>query len=196
MPINLQDKAAIERYNLSQALLAPFKKEMDAWAVSFVHDRQRKISALNLVSTGDLESDWGIQVRTADEGVVVADFSFPEYGRFFDMRRTSLNNDTRPPFDEMEDWVERNISSGRIKYSALAERLKVSMLDPRVIRDVTWRIARHGKYTNKRRQWYNKGKEASLNDLYDRLQSIAVRIIGDLTMKSLESNKLPSNGIS
>src|SRR5688572_3771884 len=115
MPLNPQDKQAIERYNLSQALLQPFKKEMDAWAVSFVHDRQRQISTLDLVATGDLESNWGIQVRTSDEGIVVADFSFPEYGRFFDMRKGSINNDTRPPFEEMEDWVTRKIQAGRIK---------------------------------------------------------------------------------
>jgi len=181
-----QDQYVTDRYNLSQALLLPFKRELDAWSVSFVHDRRRKIREVDLVSTGDLESDWGIQVRAREDGVVLADFSFPEYGRFFDMRRRRPAEAAGPPFDEIKDWVERNLQSGRFKYSNLAKARGLAYDDPRVVHDVAWRIARGSKFRSNRRIWYNKGKEASINDLYDRLQAIARRIVGDLTLRSLD----------
>lgn len=163
--------AAIEKYNTAQALLAPFKKITDQWAVGTTHQFQSRIREIHLVASGDLDKDWTVKVVAGTTGVIVAEFSFPEYGRLFDMRKVDY---TKPvPVAQFFGWVDSKIDKRQIKYSALADKYGYAMTDPRVIHDIAYRVQRsiNKRGLNpKRRRWYNKGKEASLNELYDQLQ--------------------------
>lgn len=163
-----EDKALLRVYSNTQALLEPLRRITEDWSVVVRHKFQDRISKLQLIGTGNLENDWTVSVRAAEGGVIVAEFAFPEYGRLFDMRR--VNYQYPPPAEEIEAWVKNKISTGRIKYSKLADRLGVSFSNPRVIHDITFRILRSNKFKLPIRRWYNKGKEASVSDLYDQLQ--------------------------
>lgn len=163
-----QELEAIRRYNTAQALLAPFKRITEQWGVRTTHRFQERIRALDLVAVGDLEGDWSVQILARETGVVVAEFAFAEYGRLFDMRKVDY---TKPmPVADFIPWVESKVDKGQIKYSTIAQKRNLAFTDPRVIHDIAYRIVKSAKFNLKRKRWYNKGKEASLGELYEQLQ--------------------------
>lgn len=168
------ERASIKEFNQRQAFLAPFKRITDKWAVETQHKFQKRIRAIQLVASGDLESDWSVKVIANETGVIVGEFTFDEHGRLFDMRKVDYSK-PRPVKDFIE-WVESKVDKRQIRYSDLAERRGLPLTDPRVINDLAYRIARSGKFNPKRRRWYNKGKESSIDDLYDQLSSVMQEI--------------------
>jgi len=168
MALTDQELKLIEEANNRRALLAPFKRITDQWSVQTTHKFQNRIRDIDLVASDDLSDDWNVRVIAGDTGIVVAEFSFNEYGRFFDMRRIPSSNP--PPIAQIEAWVRNKVETGRIRFSTLAEKRGLSFSDPRVIHDITYRLAKSGNFRPSRRRWYNKGKEASINDLYDQLR--------------------------
>lgn len=183
------ERQAIEEYERRQTLLEPFRRITAEWAVETEHRFQRRIRDLDLVASGDLESDWNVSVIARETGVVVAQFGFDSSGRYHDMRRVQY--DTPRPDDAYESWVKSKIEKGQIRYSKLAQRLGVSLSDPRVINDLKYRFAKSTNVSLKRRRWYNKGKEASVNELYDQLseamQAVAVSNIKRVTTTPVTS---------
>ena len=162
-----REQTALKKYADAQAILQEFEPITKTWAVNTGSKFQQRISNIKLIASGDLESDWSVKVVTIEGGILVADFTFPEYGRIWDMRHPDFNNPA--PAAEIEAWVKDKVAQNRIKYSTLATRLGVSFSDPRVIHDLTYRMRRTDRFKHPRRRWYNKGKEASLGDLYDLL---------------------------
>jgi hypothetical protein len=169
------EKQAIAEYEQRQSLLEPFRRITAGWGVETQHKFQKRIRDLDLVASGDLESEWHVDVIARDTGVIVAQFGFNEDGRYHDMRRVDKSADIHG--DAFESWITSKVKQGQIRYSRLAEKLGVAFSDPRVIHDLKWRMARSDTFnTKKRRRWYNKGKEASVNDLYDELQETIMAI--------------------
>lgn len=192
--ITAQEKEAIQRYNTAQAVLEPFKRILDGWTVEVRDKFQDRLSQLDLLATGDLQDNWTISVIARTNGVIVADFSFPEYGRLFDMRRVEY---TKPlPWGEdssLYKWVQSKVEQGQIHYSDLARRRGLHFSDPRVLHDLTYRISRSDKFKLPRRRWYNKGKSASVADLYERLQeamreAMIAAVRADATRPSLPAS--------
>lgn len=181
--MNDKEKQAIADYERRQAFLEPFKRITDEWSINTTHRFQERIRELDLVASGDLAEDWTVSVIARDTGVVVAQFGFDEHGRYHDMRRVQYDGPISPA--RLESWVESKVDQGQIKYSRLASRLGVGFSDPRVIHDLSYRIARSTPFQIKRRRWYNKGKESSVNDLYDQLQEAMLAIVSDNTRKAL-----------
>lgn len=174
--MNAAELQAIAEYEQRQSLLEPFRRITEEWGVETQHAFQRRIREIDLVADGDLETEWNVKVIARDTGVVVASFGFNEYGRYSDMRR--VNKSDRIPPDNLEKWVRSKIDKGQIRYSSLAQRLGVSFSDPRVIHDLKYRMAKSERWApKKRRRWYNKGKEASINELYDQLQEAMLAIV-------------------
>lgn len=190
MALSSSDKKALDEYEQQQSFLEPFRRITDEWSVDTQHKFQKRIRDIDLVAEGDLESTWSVKVLARDTGTVVAEFGFDEHGRYHDMRQ--LEKSDRIHGDAFESWVESKVKKGQIKYSALAERLGVSFTHPRVINDLKWRMARSSKFNRKRRRWYNKGKEASINTLYDELRTAAVAIIAEGNKKALTSRTVLS----
>lgn len=170
-----EEKNLVRQFNNRQALLEPFRRVMDDWSVEYKEAAQSKIAELQLEATGELEKDWTIRVRAGDTGIVVAEFTFPEYGRLFDMRK--VNYDKSPPADVIEEWVTHKVQQGRIKYSTYAQKNNLAFTDPKVIHDLTFRFLNAGPFKIKRRRWYNKEKLASVNELYDQLQEVMQDVV-------------------
>ena len=183
MALTADDKKAIAEYEQRQSFLEPFRRITQEWAVDTQHKFQKRIREIDLVAEGDLESTWRVSVLARDTGVVVAEFGFDDYGRYHDMRQ--LEKSDRIPVDKIESWVRSKVDQGRIRYSTLAERLGLSFSDPRVIHDLAYRFARSARFNRKRRRWYNKGKEASVNKLYDELRAAALAIVAEGNKKEL-----------
>ncbi len=183
------EQQAIDEYNQRQSFLEPFRRITETWGVETQHQFQSRIRAIDLVADGDLESEWNVKVIARDTGVVVASFGFNEYGRYSDMRRVDKSD--RIPPENLEKWVRSKIEKGQIRYSSLAQRLGVSFSDPRVIHDLTYRMARSEQFApKKRRRWYNKGKEASINELYDQLQEAMLAIVSQGIKSEFKSASL------
>lgn len=178
-----QEKQAIDDYERRQTFLEPFRRITDEWSVNTTHRFQERIRELDLVASGDLADNWTVSVIARETGVVVAQFGFNEEGRYHDMRRVQYTGPI--PVKSLESWVKSKVDQGQIKYSKLATRLGVSFSDPRVIHDLSYRIARATPFQIKRRRWYNKGKESSVNDLYDQLQEAMLAIVSSTTRTAL-----------
>ena len=181
------ERKAIEEYERRQSFLEPFRRITDEWSVETQHQFQNKIRDLDLVAEGDLESTWNVKVLAKDTGTVVAEFGFDSYGRYHDMRR--LNKSEFVPASGMESWVKSKIDKGQIKYSTLEQRLGVRFSDQRVIHDLTYRFARAPFHKRRRRQWYNKNKEASIHDLYDQLYEAGRAIVRESMKTSLQDTR-------
>lgn len=181
MALTDEEKALVAQENYNKWLLEPFTRITDQWGVETQHKFQKRIRDIYLVASDDLENDWSVKVIAGTTGVVVAEFTFKEYGRINEMRRVQYTKDVPP--QEFIDWVEYKVQQNRIKYSKLAERRGLQFTDPRVIHDVAYRIIKSiNKNGSKhvRRKWYNKGKESSIGTLYDQLfdaaQEVALRV--------------------
>lgn len=174
MALTAKEMQLVKDFESAQALLEPFRRILQGWSVETQHNFQRAIRDLELVASGDLAEEWRVKVLAKGTGVVVTEFVFNEYGRYFDMRGVKYSG--RIPAPNLTKWVESKIDQGQIRYSALASRLGVGLRDPRVIRDLTWRMS-HNRHTLPRRQWYNKTKTADINDLYDQLQNAMAEVL-------------------
>jgi len=179
MALTAAEKELVDKYDLNKYLLEPFTRITEQWGVVTQHKFQTRIHDIHLVASEDLENDWSVKVVAGTTGVVVAEFSFKEYGRIRDMRPV----DYTKPVPAFLEWIESKIDKRQIKYSKVAESRGLQYSDPRVIHDLAYRIMSsiNKKGVNpKRRRWYNKGKESSLSDLYDKLaeaaQEVAVRV--------------------
>lgn len=170
-----EEKELVRKFNNQQALLEPFRRVMEGWSAEYREASQVKISELQLEATGELEDNWTVVVRAADNRRVLAEFTFKEYGRYFDMPRVNYNK--TPPKDEIEEWVKHKVEQGRIKYSTYAQKNDLAFTNPKVIHDLTFRFLHAGPFKIARRRWYNKGKLASVNDLYDRLQEAMQEVV-------------------
>lgn len=181
------EQALYDEYLKRQSFLEPFRHIVQGWSVETQHKFQRSIRELDLVAEGDLENDWSVKVIASDTGTVVAEFGFNEYGRFWDMRL--LKKSHFIPIDKAKEWVRSKVESGRIEFSTLAERLGVGFTDPRVIHDLAYRFARSPRFNGKRRRWYNKGKTAQVDDLYDQLYEATRAIVREDTHRSLSDTR-------
>ncbi|HZV71636.1 MAG TPA: hypothetical protein VFG10_18925 [Saprospiraceae bacterium] len=152
------------------ALLAPFQRILEGWSVELKGKLQKNIVGFKLLASGDLQNEWRIKVLADSERhQVVAEFIFNSYGRLFDMRRVVYSK--RVNIDAMEEWIKSKLTQDpNAFYSERAEQMNLSLTDPRVIRDLAWRVAKTKTKLPKRR-WYNKTKSASLYDLYPLLQA-------------------------
>lgn len=175
MALTNEEHALVVQKSFQDAIAVPARRIMSAWGVETTHKFETRIRDVKLVASGSLESSWSFKLVAGTTGVVVGEFSFPGYGRFFDMRKVEYTRQV--PIDELKDWVERKADQGRLKFSTLAERRGLSFSDPRVIHDIAWRIARSGKFNIPRKRWYNKGKEASLSQLYDQLAEAFAEVL-------------------
>lgn len=177
MALTEQEKDTIRAFNDRQALLAPFKRVMEGWSVGVESRFQKRIEQVQLVASGDLSKEWRVQVIRKDH-TVVAEFVFPEYGRLFDMRRVEYKS---PPSakegSSLYEWVKSKAEQGQIEYSTKADRTGLELTNPKILSDITYRIARSNKFKLPRRRWYNKGKEASIRDLYDQLSDAALEAL-------------------
>lgn len=141
------------------------------WADEFVKYRREAAQNLGQLTGQGKDSFDGSVLLANTSSVAEALFEFEQYLRYYDMRKLSWSNVAN--VDAMEGFVKKKgienfIPKFKEKYG-FVPRDKTKLINR-----IAWGIAisykQNTTWRAKRKKWYNKGKELSLNILYRRLQ--------------------------
>lgn len=139
------------------------------WSRNFIKYRKEAAQKLPTL-TGEGKVSFDDAVLAQSQGVYNALFEFEQYLRYYDMRKLTWSNVAN--IDAMKYFVEKK---GLQNFEAAFKEKYGYIPKDRVqfLNKVAWGIAisfkDRGTWKAKRKRWYNKGKEGSLNILYRQL---------------------------
>lgn len=175
-----QDKAIVSEV---------INKELQKWAVQFVIKRRNDAQALSKATGEGANSFKSPTVKQAGGNeTAMAIFEFADYLRYFDMRRVQWGKVAN--IDALKDWIEKKgvnqfIPKFQQKYGYIPKSNQT------LINKLAWGIGisfkTNGKWSSKRKRWYNKGKEVSINVLYGRLLDQLAKESLDNLKKSMQN---------
>lgn len=147
-----------------QAINDLIGRVMEEWAAQFI-ERRRKYLSERIQASGELSNNMASQVdRQARADGVQLLMSFPDHGRFIDMRRLDRAEGGEELVTAIEDWIrEKGQEAKMVRKFMRKHGLKTVPSD--VINRIAWGIVRSPR--KRRRRWYNKPKSGAITDLYN-----------------------------
>jgi hypothetical protein len=160
----LTDKAIKELTNY-------IEREGLEWAKQFIAGRKSWMDAKGIKATGALVQSLQEQVTaTLEEAARVRiDIAFEPHGRYVEMKNLHAPAGGSDYIQDLEGWIERKGFRSKWTNRFMANRaLRTVPTD--VLTRLAWSVAvSRRQRVKRRRQWYNKPKQAAVTDLYNQI---------------------------
>lgn len=141
------------------------------WARQFIAGRKSWMDRKGIKATGELINSLETEVTKtiSDAALVKIQIAFEPHGRFIEMKNLQAPAGGADYIASLEEWIDRKGLRGRMTSRYMSTR-KARTVPSDILTRLAWSVAvsRHQR-VKRRRQWYNKPKQASISDLYNRI---------------------------
>lgn len=160
-----------------------------AWAKEFIEYRKKWMEKQGIKATGALIASLEQEVtkQLQDQAKVKIEVAFRFYGRIIDMKTYKPASGGAEYIKALENWIEEKGFRERFTRTYMAKR-KLTTPPPTIMNQLAWSIAiSKANRFKRRRQWYNKPKQASISDLYNRVAAGLPEVVTDEIIKAFKS---------
>ncbi len=141
------------------------------WAKEFIEFRKKDLKKRGIEATGDLIDSLQEDVtkRLQQAALVRIEIAFNLHGRFIEMKGLKPPKGGDSYIKALEEWLEEKGFVQKFTNKLVAKR-KLKEVPPNILNQLAWSVAvSRSKRDQRPRQWYNKPKQASISDLYNRV---------------------------
>lgn len=156
------------------------------WAKSFIAGRKSWMDSKGIKATNELINSLEQEVTKtiSDAALVRIQIAFEPHGRYVEMKNLNAPAGGTAYIADLEGWIEKKNLRQRMTSRYMSTR-RARSVPPDILTRLAWSVAisRHQR-VKRRRQWYNKPKQATIADLYNRIAAGLPELVADEIKKA------------